>query len=514
MGDSGAPVSGLLADGADIPALAKSQQRFRGRRPCHPPDGTDVARAGCSAMEMAGAASEQDDQQGKVAGEVPRNTRTSAAEARLVMKRWAAPAAAAEPRQNKCPRLAAPQLLDGPRNFSEVLTVLRPAVAKVVETARAAGLVLIARFVGKDREEIVVTTSYSGMGTPEATISMVRHYFREMGIAAKVTMFSATDVNATCRAALLGQKAESACEHVFGDVLDRIPGNVRLRLETAAARLGAQVARRTAAVSLAKGRRRSRGISQSRGGQAGAPLHHEGAEAAGADSVSSRTAGRLSAPQATMPRVSGEGREQPASSAPRGDRWHYLHGAVENRRWLGMAGQVGLAVHGLDLLGAGRGAGHCPARAHSAIPAPAAGRHCGGKFSCESVVMSPEDWGAPSKRPRRYTMLLHRKWQLPAIECPREAEPPTSALFLSGPLLPGPMSRGAAELQFTAGCFQDMFFKKAVGRLRGVHGRLAGARAGLRRVPSRSPGILMSGRSAGVPWGFNSRWSPRSPESV
>lgn len=214
MGDSGAPVGGLVADGADI-AGAKSSRGWRWGGPCRgaaslEPDGDAVVSVGRVSFSNGGGG-EQNNQQA-TAAETPPPTTMAAAEPRLSKKRRASPEAPAEPRLNKFSGPTKPQLPDGPGNLREVLTVLMPAITKVVERARAAGLILSDRLAGKDWDVVLIITSCSGTCCAETAIRIVRQHVLEHGIGAKETKFSATDINAACRKALPGHKAESASQ--------------------------------------------------------------------------------------------------------------------------------------------------------------------------------------------------------------------------------------------------------------------------------------------------------------
>jgi len=463
MGDTGAPLGSLLADGADIVAQTRSRPKLHGRGPSGnvalEPDGAGVASAGRrgSGDDNGG---EQNIKKAGAAGRVAKLTRMAAAEPRLAKKRQAAaaPEAAAEPRLSKRPQVAAPQLPDGPRNLSEVLGVLRPAVAKVVEVAREAGMMLNDRLAGTDWEEVVVTTSYSGMGCAEAAISMVRHHLLEIGIVAKVTMFSATDINAICRAVLLRHKAESASEHVFGDVLDRIPSDLRQKLENAAARLRSSVTRRTGAERLAKGADAAAAYRKAAVLRLGRRYIQDVRKLL---EQTAFPAGQLASCQRhgcmcrVCPVKDTRGHPHPlhveiagttcTAWSSMGAGWGWLDkSALPCMVWMFwvLAVEPDIVLH------------ECTPRFQHQQLADI----LDGKFWCESVVMSPEDWGVPAKRPRRYTMLLNRKWQLPAATS--STAPPAQASSIPRALQPGPMTGGAAAFQFTSGCFRDLFFKQ------------------------------------------------------
>ncbi len=102
------------------------------------------------------------------------------------------------------------------------------AVSRVLE--RAASLGLGDRF----HEElvslfgnVVVSTNYSGMGCAEMALPMLASALQRHGIPSAFHAHSACDNNTTCQALLL-QRPED--QHVFADILDRIPREQRTRL--------------------------------------------------------------------------------------------------------------------------------------------------------------------------------------------------------------------------------------------------------------------------------------------
>ncbi len=121
----------------------------------------------------------------------------------------------------------------GPRSLTEVLAWATHAVARVREEM---GMELVHNLGAM---EVVLTTSYSGMGCAETAMSMLQVALQHGGgaPAANITCFSACDLNETCRQLLLAHTGPLAPQHVFRNVLDRAPSAVVESLERKGERL-------------------------------------------------------------------------------------------------------------------------------------------------------------------------------------------------------------------------------------------------------------------------------------
>ncbi len=118
----------------------------------------------------------------------------------------------------------------GPRNLKEILTPLRHAVHAVVDRAAAGGLRLSSHDPPDGTIDLVLTTSYSGQGCPEAAVEMLQNYLQEFGIMLSVRTHSATDANAVCRRVLQMHTGSGKPQHVFREILDIIPTELRSKL--------------------------------------------------------------------------------------------------------------------------------------------------------------------------------------------------------------------------------------------------------------------------------------------
>jgi len=78
---------------------------------------------------------------------------------------------------------------------------------------------------------VMLTTSYSGMGCAEMAASMISEALAGQGIETRFVPWSATDVDRTCREMLMEHEPGSRPEHVFGNILERIPADLLKSLE-------------------------------------------------------------------------------------------------------------------------------------------------------------------------------------------------------------------------------------------------------------------------------------------
>ena len=66
----------------------------------------------------------------------------------------------------------------------------------------------------------MLSTSYSGMGAPETTMAMLAESVREKG--GEFSVYSATDIDATCQKVLCSHHGVSAPKQIFGDLVCRL----------------------------------------------------------------------------------------------------------------------------------------------------------------------------------------------------------------------------------------------------------------------------------------------------
>jgi len=71
---------------------------------------------------------------------------------------------------------------------------------------------------------LLITTDYSGIGSAEWAVRFLKRSLWKIGIQLKVRFFSATDVDKVCRSILFSHREPA--EHVFGNLLDRLPQGV------------------------------------------------------------------------------------------------------------------------------------------------------------------------------------------------------------------------------------------------------------------------------------------------
>ena len=133
--------------------------------------------------------------------------------------------------ESPAPRVVLPCADDGPlpagpRSFEELVNNTEFTLPRLVSFVTAIS--------GKSPLEylnnvtLVVTTSYSGIGTIEWCMLFIQHALATMGCKLNLVLWSATDYACRCRKLLM--KHRHPPRHVFGDLLDRLPAGILDRL--------------------------------------------------------------------------------------------------------------------------------------------------------------------------------------------------------------------------------------------------------------------------------------------
>ncbi len=130
----------------------------------------------------------------------------------------------------------------GPENLEAILVWPWHAAQRILQHAKTQGVEGFEGSLRKVLANVQVTTSYSGMGCAEGVLPLLKDAFSSLGIEASFTTFSATDVSRECREVLCDHK--DAPRHVFGDILERLLRQTRIRLENLGAHLRAKLERR------------------------------------------------------------------------------------------------------------------------------------------------------------------------------------------------------------------------------------------------------------------------------
>jgi site-specific DNA-cytosine methylase len=134
--------------------------------------------------------------------------------------------------------------VDGPASLDETYSWPWYGAQRLADIAWSAGLGNFAGMLTEACGRVVVTTTYSGMGCAEMVCPMISSAWASLGAQVSFKLYSATDVDATCRRVLQCHKEDSQPEHVFGDVLERIPKALRDSLIRKGERLRALLAAR------------------------------------------------------------------------------------------------------------------------------------------------------------------------------------------------------------------------------------------------------------------------------
>jgi hypothetical protein len=118
----------------------------------------------------------------------------------------------------------------GPSDLRSLLLMPQALAAAVVSAIR--GIVPdFQEFRCSKWQKVRVTTSYSGMGIPEEAVAAIRWHLRQLGVTLEVEFYSACEMSETCRQALGSKRDSTRAQHIFGNLLDRLPPQVQQELQ-------------------------------------------------------------------------------------------------------------------------------------------------------------------------------------------------------------------------------------------------------------------------------------------
>ena len=120
----------------------------------------------------------------------------------------------------------------GPRSYAEIFDWPAKGLESIAAACKCRGRDAMAYLQGlmSCSAEIVLTTHFSGMGTSEMALAMIEDMLQQHGISLPMRVHSATDFNQDCRKVLMSYQPPHGPEHVFGDILDRLPEQAKDRL--------------------------------------------------------------------------------------------------------------------------------------------------------------------------------------------------------------------------------------------------------------------------------------------
>jgi hypothetical protein len=264
----------------------------------------------------------------------------------------------------------------------------------------------------QDWQEVWITTSYSGIGFPEAAIAELVHELGEVDLELKVRFLSAFEIDDIPRRALLQHK--QGPEHVFGDITSRIPREVRDKLLLDAKTKRDAVAARVAIVKAAMGNAEAKKVRARMVQDLGLEFFQAASTAlAGAPMASHSWCYRHArlCPVDTLPSSSHQGGLSPrqilrlevagttcVAWSSMGSHWGWLDdSSIPCLVWMHAtsAAEPDLVLH------------ECTTSFQAAQFRPTFSSEL---YSLQSLVTCPSDFGIPVERARRYTlMLLHTR---------------------------------------------------------------------------------------------------------
>lgn len=110
--------------------------------------------------------------------------------------------------------------MPGPANVQECFEWAPHQLERHIARAALAGEDLLASMLDRP-PHIVLTTTYSGLGSAELAAGMVQTALKAKGVEVQLRCYSATDYNSLCRKTCM--HLANPPEHVFGDIMSWIP---------------------------------------------------------------------------------------------------------------------------------------------------------------------------------------------------------------------------------------------------------------------------------------------------
>ena len=108
----------------------------------------------------------------------------------------------------------------GPQTYHDIFKFAEVSVPRIQDVLETKGIDIEVPLVQLMPKQVVITTSYSGIGSAEWAARFVQKAFNDHGFAVGVTCYSATDLSETCRH-VLGRHREPP-QHIFQDILSRM----------------------------------------------------------------------------------------------------------------------------------------------------------------------------------------------------------------------------------------------------------------------------------------------------
>ena len=264
----------------------------------------------------------------------------------------------------------------------------------------------------QDWQEVWFTTSYSGIGFPEAAISILVKELAAVGLELKVRFVSACEIDEVPRRALLQHK--HCPDHVFGDITSRIPCDLRDKLLRSAKVRRDAIAERVAVVKAALGSIEARKVKTAMVAELGQEFVHEASGALDGVPVASQLWCYRHAqfcPVQDVPSCLQEGGLSPCQPlrveiagstcvawSSMGSHWGWLDdSSIPCLVWMHTtaAARPDMILH------------ECTTSFQAEQFRPTFRSDV---YSLQSLVTCPTDWGIPVERARRYTlMVLHTR---------------------------------------------------------------------------------------------------------
>ncbi len=303
----------------------------------------------------------------------------------------------------------------GPGTLEGVLNVLAEPVATFLGLV-SDKLPNPSRIAGVDWDVLCFTTSYSGIGCAEATMSMLQTQLRGHGKDISVRYYRAVDAAHHCREALLNHAPDAGSpEHVFADILARIPHELAQTLLQQAAAARAKIAEKVTATKMGRDRRTAADLRARMLRTLGESFVRDVRKALETVDFSSESSGSCHCYRHCQ--------GCPASPRAPPRTFHLEVAGTTCVAWSSMGSHWGwLDSSGLVAMVWAYVMRHEAPDAvlHECTPNfdPAlVSEILGDMYECSTMTNSPTLFGVPSRRTRRYTLFWKRSRNVPVVSC-------------------------------------------------------------------------------------------------
>ena len=111
----------------------------------------------------------------------------------------------------------------GPQSFEDIMSWADKFLCSASALLSMQGVDIPSLREKISSKKVLVTTSYSGIGVPEIAFTFLKRAFQQHGGDLRYAFHASTDFDQLCQRVLSAHHQQSASDHLFGDLLEKIP---------------------------------------------------------------------------------------------------------------------------------------------------------------------------------------------------------------------------------------------------------------------------------------------------